>query len=202
MWYLSRTLVPCKHPKPQPSLTWASYVLSHNLGASFAFRASTPASTDRLRPLAQETLVALLYKDSRFQFSRLESLLSQASRAPGRSELSRADADGVRQGSGLELLLSPGVAFVRPRTGFANYQSVGQTSPTLALGMLMSAIFGVIRRCALLTRVTFFRNAGRFETCCWRSWLRVSTPLGGWPSTTPWLHRASACGRPLPCAPI
>ena len=57
--------------------------------------------------------MALLYKDGRFQFSRLESLLSQASRAPGRSELSRADAGASRQGSGLELLLSPGVAFVR-----------------------------------------------------------------------------------------
>ena len=57
--------------------------------------------------------MALLYKDGRFQFSRLESLLSQASRAPGRSALSRADADGAGRGSGLELLLSPGVAFVR-----------------------------------------------------------------------------------------
>ena len=65
--------------------------------------------------------MALLYKNGRFQFSRLESLLLQASRAPGRSALSRADADASPRGSGLELLLSPGVAFVRASDDTRNH---------------------------------------------------------------------------------
>ena len=103
------------------ALTWSStsecaelLLLSHPGSDRVAFQVPFEDDTQG-HPVsnAQETLVALLYKDGRFQFSRLESLLSQASRAPGRSALSRADADGPRQGSGLELLLSPGVAFVR-----------------------------------------------------------------------------------------
>jgi len=103
--------------------------------------------------VVQETLVALLYKDSRFQFSRLESLLSQASRAPGRSELSRADADAARQGSGLELLLSPGVAFVRPCTGPPDCSSIYRPDftcarPVMLLAMLASVC--VLSPCQLL----------------------------------------------------
>lgn len=61
----------------------------------------------------QDTLIALLYKDGRFQFARLESLLAQAARAPGRSVLSAPDGSSPTAGGALELLLSPGVAFVR-----------------------------------------------------------------------------------------
>lgn len=61
----------------------------------------------------QDTLTALLYKGGRFQFTRLESLLAQAARAPGRSMLSTPDGEAAAPGSALEMLLSPGVAFVR-----------------------------------------------------------------------------------------
>jgi len=57
-----------------------------------------------LSGFCQDTLTQLLYKDSRFQFSRLESLLRQAARAPGRSVLSTTTADGSTQpGSPLEV---------------------------------------------------------------------------------------------------
>ncbi len=82
-------------------------------------------------PELQATLRKLLYKDNRFQFGRLESLLQQAARAPNRASsssgtdapaapaapvavASEAAADsGNRGGSSLALLLSPEAAFVR-----------------------------------------------------------------------------------------
>mmetsp|Transcript_19608 Transcript_19608/g.59305 ORF Transcript_19608/g.59305 Transcript_19608/m.59305 type:complete len:979 (-) Transcript_19608:2833-5769(-) len=65
-------------------------------------------------PELQETLTSLLYKGGRFQFSRLESLLEQAARSPGRSTLSNSSPQtGTSTASGLEMLLSPNVAYVR-----------------------------------------------------------------------------------------
>lgn len=51
----------------------------------------------------QDTLTQLLYKGGRFQFSRLESLLRQAARAPGRSMLAQANDGNAAPGSALEV---------------------------------------------------------------------------------------------------
>jgi hypothetical protein len=51
----------------------------------------------------QDTLTQLLYKDGRFQFSRLESLLRQAARAPGRSILAQERDGNAAPGSALEV---------------------------------------------------------------------------------------------------
>ena len=50
----------------------------------------------------QDTLTQLLYKGGRFQFSRLESLLAQAARAPGRSILAQERDGNAAPGSALE----------------------------------------------------------------------------------------------------
>lgn len=61
----------------------------------------------------KDTLTALLYKGGTFQFSRLESLLTQAALSPGRSTLAAAHGNSEPSASALEMLMSPNVAFVR-----------------------------------------------------------------------------------------
>lgn len=75
--------------------------------------------TDR-SPELRETLLALLYKDGRFQFSRCESLLREAIKSPARRSAGaasgrdgRAPPDGVVRSDALALLLSPEGADIR-----------------------------------------------------------------------------------------
>lgn len=75
--------------------------------------------TDR-SPELRETLLALLYKNGRFQFSRCESLLREAIKSPARrnagaasGRTSGAPPDGVVRSDALALLLSPEGAFIR-----------------------------------------------------------------------------------------
>lgn len=67
-------------------------------------------------PELRDTLRTLLYKKGRFQFARLESLLQQAARSPGRQSWKADGADQVRAATGssaLELLLGPEGEYVR-----------------------------------------------------------------------------------------
>lgn len=64
----------------------------------------------------QETLTSLLYKGGRFQFSRLESLLEQAARSPGRSTLSNSSPQtGTSTASGLEVITVPEIPITASR---------------------------------------------------------------------------------------
>jgi hypothetical protein len=79
------------------------------LGAAYpwvARRLLTDAS-----PELRSTLLELLYKDGRFDFRRMEGLLTQASRALGRP--ARRGGDAAPRGDALALLLSPQGEFVR-----------------------------------------------------------------------------------------
>ncbi|KAL3153782.1 hypothetical protein ABBQ32_013367 [Trebouxia sp. C0010 RCD-2024] len=67
-------------------------------------------------PELRDTLRTLLYKKGRFQFARLESLLKQAARSPGRQSWVQVGNDQVRAatgGSALELLLGPDGEYIR-----------------------------------------------------------------------------------------
>lgn len=60
----------------------------------------------------RETLEELLYKDGRFQFRRLESLMEQAVKIPGRSSNRPQGAPSMADGA-LVLLLSPEAFYIR-----------------------------------------------------------------------------------------
>ncbi len=74
------------HPALLPSPIGDVFCNSCSMGGT---RHSASRAEGRAPPGGvQETLTSLLYKGGRFQFSRLESLLEQAARSPGRSTLS------------------------------------------------------------------------------------------------------------------
>ncbi|KAL4853347.1 putative aarF domain-containing protein kinase [Chlorella vulgaris] len=64
-------------------------------------------------PELRSTLMSLLYKDGRFNFRRMESLISQAVRPTGRPQPRRNSGSAVQRGDALALLLSPEGEFVR-----------------------------------------------------------------------------------------
>lgn len=66
-------------------------------------------------PELRATLLSLLYKEGRFNFKRMESLLTQAARPTGRPQRRRDDPEGTEppRGDALALVLSPRGEFVR-----------------------------------------------------------------------------------------
>ncbi|KAG7673272.1 hypothetical protein Ndes2526B_g03296 [Nannochloris sp. 'desiccata'] len=66
-------------------------------------------------PELRATLTSLLYKNGKFNFKRMESLLTQAARPTGRPPRRRGDAEGGDQprGDALALILSPQGNYVR-----------------------------------------------------------------------------------------
>ena len=66
-------------------------------------------------PELRATLLSLLYKDGKFNFKRMESLLTQAARPTGRPQRRREDPEGSEppRGDALALILSPQGDFVR-----------------------------------------------------------------------------------------
>lgn len=83
------------------------------LGAAYpwvARRLLTDTSTE-----LRSTLLSLLYKDGKFNFRRMESLLTQAARSTGRPQRRPSDPVGTEppRGDALALVLSPQGEFVR-----------------------------------------------------------------------------------------
>ena len=66
-------------------------------------------------PELRATLTSLLYKNGRFDFKRMESLLTQAARPTGRPQRRKGDPEGTEppRGDALALVLSPQGDFVR-----------------------------------------------------------------------------------------
>ena len=83
------------------------------LGAAYPWVARTLLTKNT--PQLRETLTSLLYKNGKFNFKRMESLLTQAARPTGRPPRRREDPEGTDQprGDALALILSPQGEYVR-----------------------------------------------------------------------------------------